>query len=156
MTRQPSSGAFVDDALWPLLHVRMEGEISQSQHEEYLDRAAGYLRRGERHLVIMDASQLSHTVDWRRRQAEWQEAHKALLRETRLGIAFLSRSSFHRLAMRALLYLKPQPAPYMFASTLEEAVAWAAGRFEAVGHPLQAQRIREHYGLVNCLERSVG
>jgi len=149
MVRQSFSGALFDDSLWPLLLVRLVGESSPAQHEEYLDRLASYLQRGERYLVVLDAIQLSNTApaDWRRRQVEWMDAHATLLRELRLGIAFVSRSPYFLLAMRALIHLKPLSSPYVFASTLDEAVDWAAGRFEEVGHPLQARRIREHFGL---------
>lgn len=43
-----------DDSLWPLLILRIVGEPSNQQFEEYLDVSASYLRRGEPHVVVAD------------------------------------------------------------------------------------------------------
>ncbi|WNG39007.1 hypothetical protein F0U61_39070 [Archangium violaceum] len=157
MDRQPATGAFFDDSLWPLLIVRLVGQLSHAQFEAYLERMRSYLLRGERHLFIMDTSQSRSTsVDGKRRlQADWMDANEALLREWRLGTAFVIRSPFLGLAMRAFLHAKPLVTPYVVVSNLHEAAAWAAGRFEEAGLPLQAGRIREHFGLgVSSLEHS--
>jgi hypothetical protein len=127
----------------------MVGQLSHAQFEAYLGRVGSYLRRGERHLFVMDTSQSrSTTLDRKRRlQADWMDANEALMREWRLGTAFIIRSPFLGLAMRAFLHAKPLVTPYVVVSNLHEAAAWAAGRFETEGLFQKARRIREHFGL---------
>lgn len=149
MERQPASGVFFDDSLWPLLIVRFVGELGPAQLEEHLVTLAGFLEREDRYISLMDASQLSDkgAAEHRRRFLEWMDAHGALLRERLLGSVLLIRSPFLRLMLRVFLHVKPLAVPYVVVSDTREAAAWAAGRLEEVGLPLPAQRIREHFGL---------
>jgi hypothetical protein len=131
-----------------LLRIRIAGDLSRAQHEEYLGRSAYYLQRGEGHIVLLDLREAGHGVsaDIRQQQAEWFEAHDALLRARILGNVFIIGSPFLRLLLRTFLYLRPLTTPYVVVSDPHEAVAWVAGRFEEVGLSDAAWRIREHYG----------
>jgi hypothetical protein len=146
---QQAPGAYFDDSLWPLLSIRLVGELSHAQLEEFLDRSTAYLMREERHITLLDTSRASNTAppDKRRRQAQWMAANEALFRERALGSAFVIHSTFLRLATRAFMHLKPLPSPYIIASNTREAAEWAAMRFDEVGLSQQARRVREHFGL---------
>jgi hypothetical protein len=138
-----------DDSLWPLLILRIVGEPSNQQFEEYLDVSASYLRRGEPHVVVADVLRAGmESAEQRRRRAEWAVRHEALMRELVLGNAFVINAPFLRLGLNLLLHVKPPPWPYLIVPRLELAVAWAAGRMEEVGLYEPAERIRRHFGLL--------
>jgi hypothetical protein len=138
-----------DDSLWPLLMLRIVGEPTNQQFEEYLDVSASYLRRGEPHVVIADLLQGGlASAEQRRKRAEWMVRHDALLRETVLGNAFVINNPILRLGLNLLFHLKPPPSPYVVAPRVEPALVWAAGRLEEAGLREPAERIRRHFGLL--------
>jgi hypothetical protein len=159
MQRQSSSGVFFDESLWPLLVVRVSGELSHAQTEAFFTGSESYLRRGERHVCILDGRDVrclgaSHR---RKRQIGWLDAYDSPLRALTLGSAFILPSPFFQLKMRAFLHVKPLPMPYFVASELHEAAGWAAERLDAEGMSLQARCVREHFKLqVSCPKRSAG
>ena len=64
-----------DDSHWPLLGMRLTGELSRTEFETFLDRCTQYLQRGERHLSILDASALRFlSTEQRQRHVEWFDA----------------------------------------------------------------------------------
>lgn len=138
-----------DDSLWPLLILRIVGEPSNQQFEEYLDVSASYLHRGERHVVIADVLRAGiESAEQRRKRAEWMVRHEAPTRELLLGNAFVINSPFVRLGLNLLLHLRQPPWPYLVVPRLEPAVAWAAGQLDEAGLREPAHRIRRHFGLL--------
>ncbi|QRN94867.1 hypothetical protein JRI60_38045 [Archangium violaceum] len=159
MRRQPSSSVFFDESLWPLLVVRFSGEVSQAQTDEFLRGSELSLRRGERHVCILDArlARGQSLPNRRKQHIGWLEAYESPLRALTMGCAFIFPSPFFLLSMRAFLHVKPLPVPYFVAPGLHEAVGWAAGRLEAEGLSLHARRVRAHFKLQGCYaERSTG
>lgn len=137
----------LDDSLWPLLICRFEGKISDSQFEEYLTRGTAYLQRGERHVNIMDMSQLAMpTPAQRQRQTEWLKASEALMQEHLIGCAMIVTSPFIRLAVSAVFHLKPLPAPYVVVPNMRSGLQWATAQLEEAGLPKAAGSVRRHFG----------
>ncbi|WP_257462613.1 hypothetical protein [Archangium lipolyticum] len=159
MQRQSSPGVFFDESLWPLLIIRFSGELCAEQSEEFLRGAEFYLRRGERHVCILDATLVHGMASPHRRkqQISWLETYESSLRALTIGSAFIFPSPFLLLAMRAFLHVKPLPVPYFVASEMHEAAGWAAERLDAEGMSFHARRVREHLKLQqSCLVRSAG
>jgi hypothetical protein len=138
-----------DDSLWPLLMVRVVGDPSNQQFEEYLVACAAYVHRGEPYVIVSDLLQVGMvSAELRRRQAEWTTRHDGLMREVLLGNAFVINSPFSRLGLNIVLHLKPPSWPYVVVPRMEPAFAWAAGRLEEAGLREPAERVRRHFGLV--------
>ncbi|OJT21562.1 hypothetical protein BO221_27525 [Archangium sp. Cb G35] len=138
-----------DDSLWPLLRLRVVGEASKPQFEEYLKVSGSYFHRGEPHVVISDLLHVGMiSAELRRRQAEWTALHEGIIRRTLLGNAFvLNKAPFFRLGLNILLHLNPPSWPYVVVSDMEPALAWAVVRLEDAGLREPAERIRRHFGL---------
>jgi hypothetical protein len=143
----PSSFITVDDSHWPLVVATFVGEPTLQQQDEYLQRSLGYLRRGEKFLTILDAREVRMmTAEHRRRVAEFQLQHEALLRSQVVGCVSVINSPVMQLASSLLHFFRPPPYPNVTTRTLPEAVMWVAVRLEGLGlHPL-AQDVRLHYG----------
>jgi hypothetical protein len=139
-----------DDSLWPLLILRVVGEASNQQFEEYLKVSGSYFHRGEPHVVVSDLLHVGMiSAELRRRQAEWTARHDGIIRRTMLGNAFvISNAPFFRLGLNILFHLNPPAWPYVVVSSVEPALAWAAVRLEEAGLREPAERVRRHFGLV--------
>jgi hypothetical protein len=127
-----------DDTSWPLLTVAFEGKNSTQDIEAYLARLSDYLRRGEKHVVILDARGLNTapTLEQRQRQVVWIQANLSALRQRSLGNAFVITSPFIRLAMNIMYQLQPLPTPYTVVGDIKVARSWALGRLREAGVPL--------------------
>ncbi|MBU8896685.1 hypothetical protein DRW03_34235 [Corallococcus sp. H22C18031201] len=133
----------LDDSLWPLLIARFEGPHSPDEFEAYLDRAAGYFRRREPMVMLVDARDaVGMPPAQRQRQAEWQRQHESVLRHFNQGTAFVITSPAVRLSLNVILALRPLVAPHVVVPTLRQAIGWAADRFEETGHRFPALRLR--------------
>jgi len=126
-----------DDSSWPLLTVSFTGKNSLQDIEAYLARSAEYLQRGDKHVVILDARDLTTapTLEQRQRQVAWIQANLAALRQRSLGNAFVITSPFIRLAMNIMYQLQPLPTPYTIVGDIKVARSWAVGRLQAAGLP---------------------
>ncbi|WP_160174372.1 STAS/SEC14 domain-containing protein [Archangium violaceum] len=134
-----------DDSLWPLLGVRLTGELSRQEFEAYLDRSTQYLQRGERHVCIFDLSALwLLSSEQRQRHALWLEKNAALMRRTLLGLAYVITSPTVVLTMSVIFHFRPPPVPYTLVTRLDAARAWAAWHLEESGLGAQAERVRSH------------
>ncbi|MFY0522096.1 hypothetical protein ACN28I_02430 [Archangium gephyra] len=145
-----------DDSHWPLLILRVVGEASKQQFEEYLEASASYFHRGEPHVIVSDLLHIGMvSAELRRRQAEWTARHEGIIRETLLGNAFvISNAPFFRLGLNLLFHLNPPSWPYVVVSSMEPALAWAAGRLEEAGLREPAARVRRHFGAACPLQVS--
>ena len=127
----PPAPDFFDDSRWPLLVLRLPGTLSLSQFEACLAGLAGYLRRGERFVLLVDLRRVSLVpLDQRWRQVEWLEEHDQLVRDHVIGSANIITSPLVRLAVSAILYFKRAPVPLTFVADERAAEAWAEERLE--------------------------
>lgn len=137
-----------DDSLWPLLMLRVVGEASSQQFEEYLKVSASYFQRGEPYVIVSDLLQAGMvSAELRHRQAEWTTQHEGLMRKTLLGNVFVINAPFIRLGLNIVLYLKPPSFPYTVVPRMEPALEWAAVRLEEAGLREPAEHVRRHFGL---------
>lgn len=126
--------ATFDDSRWPLLHLWLPGTLPTHGHQQCLDTFAGYLRRGEKFLLLVDLSQVGLVpIEQRWRQVEWFEEHERALREQVVGAALILVSPIVRLSISAIVYFKPLPVPLGTFSHLADAEAWAAERLQEAG-----------------------
>jgi len=142
------TGAFTfDDSLWPLMVVRLTGELSPQQVEDYFSMATRSLQRQEWHVCIFDVSALRLvSTEQRKRQVAWLKENEALMRQTVLGVAYIVTSPLIRLTVGAIFHFKPPPVPYAIVSRLEAAGAWAAMRLDEAGLHAPAERVRRRFG----------
>ncbi len=137
-----------DDSLWPLLIVTFEGPHTDAQFEEYLERHAGYLRRGEKYVALMDAQNAaSPSLPQRKRQADWIRKHEDAIQAQQLGAVFVITSPLIRMALNVIYTMRPPPYPYAVVGDLNAAREWSAETFRKAGLVLPSVLIRSHYGL---------
>ncbi|QRN98907.1 hypothetical protein JRI60_07710 [Archangium violaceum] len=142
----PGASFTFDDSQWPLMVVRLTGELSSQDFESYLARASHYLQRQERHVCIFDVSALRLlSTEQRQRQVEWLKAHEVLIRQTLLGIVYVVTSPVVRLTMSVIFHFKPPSAPYTIVPDLGAAGAWAAACLEKTSLRPVAERIRRQF-----------
>jgi hypothetical protein len=142
------SSITIDEALWPLVIIRFNGDPSPGQFADYLARMSFYLRQEEHSICILDASQVrSATAEQRHLQAAWIREHEVLLRQWMLGSAHVITSPVIRLVTSLILHLQPLPTPHIVVPDMRAAVAWVLVRLEDAALTEEAQRIRRHFGL---------
>lgn len=147
-----------DDSHWPLLGVRLTGEPSRLEFESFLDRCTQYLKRGERHLCILDVSALRLlSTEQRQRHVEWLEENAALMHRTLLGLAYVITSPTVVLTMSVIFHFRPPPVPYTIVPQLDAARVWAARHLDEAGLRDPAERVRRQFlmgTLAGTLSRS--
>jgi hypothetical protein len=135
-----------DDSLWPLLFIRLDGELPDGEFEKFFAHGHATLGRRERYVSIFDLSRTAlPTSEQRRKQALWMKEHEAFLRDYLLGTAFIISSPFLRLTLSLLFHLTPSPAPYVVVPTEAEGVKWAVARLQQEGFSTQAEHIHLRY-----------
>ncbi|HSP77522.1 MAG TPA: hypothetical protein VLQ93_03275 [Myxococcaceae bacterium] len=145
---------FDDKSLWPLLLVGYVGTPSAEQMEEYLARLSACLRRGQKYVSIIDTRSFTGVpAEQRQRMARFLREHEELFRQVTLGTCLLVTSPMVRLIVSVVFHLKPMPAPYFIAPSMQAALDWVLGRLEAAGLTAEATRIRQHYEQL-ALERT--
>ncbi|MFY0563168.1 hypothetical protein ACN28E_04940 [Archangium lansingense] len=143
-----SSPVVVDDSLWPLLIVQIQGTIPPTRFEEYLAQRLTYLQRPEKHVTLFDmryAPMLSSEL--RQLQSEWLKQHATLLDTQMLGYAMVITSPLLRLTMSTFLKFRPRNAPYVVTPRMDDAARWCLNMLEESGSHPPAERIRAHFGL---------
>jgi hypothetical protein len=142
---RPPERILVDDSHWPLLVIRHTGVPRPEDIEAYLTRLDTLLHRPERRVVLMDVRQGGLAMpELRQRQVQWLADNEPLLRGKMLGTAYIVTSPFIRLAVSLALHLKPPPGHYLVTPSPQEAVLWAAERFEEAGLLAEASRARQY------------
>ncbi len=138
----------LDDSSWPLLSVRMSGNVSDGQYARFLEQMDSYLDRGERFVCLMDMSDSSIlTVAQRYLHAEWIHRNEARLRNLLLGLSSIMTSAHMRLSSSLLTYLKPLPVPSATVPDMDAALRYVTGRLEGEGFGASAERLRYRFGL---------
>jgi hypothetical protein len=137
-----------DDTHWPLLLTRFQGMATNAEYEAYLSRGTAYLQRGEPYVSVLDMVRLTLPTSFQRQsQAEWLSTHEPLLRERMLGCALIITSPFIRLALSAILHIRPMPMPHVVVTDKRSALAWALNRLERASLHEPASRVRQHFGM---------
>ena len=120
----------VDSQRWPLVVFRFANEVTLRQLEAYLAHQVEMLLRRERSASVVIVESLRM---WEpalvKRQATWIREHHDELRRASLGVALVMTSPLARGILKAVLWMQPMPQPHKVCSTVEEALAWVAGRF---------------------------
>jgi hypothetical protein len=134
----------LDDSLWPLLITRFDGMATDAHYEEHFARGLALLERGEQYVSVVDLSNMATpTVAQRQRQAAWLKEHTGLMRERVLGCALVITSPIIRLALSAVLHLRPLPVPYVVVPDMASGMEWALVQLEQAGLGAQAGRLRQ-------------
>ncbi len=138
----------MDDSLWPLLRVTFPRVITNEQQAELLERILSYLKRGERHVTLVDLRLLrSLTSEQREQQWAFLRGQEVLMRQWSMGIVALINSPPLALVARILIHrVKPSVVPYSILASWPAAVTWAADRLEDNGLGEHAWRVRQRLG----------
>lgn len=137
-----------DDSQWPLLAVRLSGNVSDSQYADYLARMETYLTRDEPFVCIVDVSECSvPSVAQRYLHAAWIHKNELRLRELLLGQSSIMTTAHMRLSRSMLNYVKPLPVPNAAVPDMDAALRYVAGRLEGEGMRGSAERLRRTFGL---------
>jgi hypothetical protein len=138
----------VDDSLWPLLRVTFPRVITNEQQAELLERILSQLRRGERHVTLIDIRLLqSLTSEQREQQWRFLREQEVLMRRWSMGIVALINSPAVALVARALIHrVKPSVVPHSIVASWPAAVSWAADRLKGNGLDEHACRVRQRLG----------
>ncbi|OJH42119.1 hypothetical protein [Cystobacter ferrugineus] len=130
----PPDSTLFDDSRWPLLVLRLPGNLSTPEHLACLDAFAAYLQRGERFVMLVDLSRVGMVpLDQRWRQVEWFEKHERALLKCVQGTAVLLTSPLVQLSLSAILHFIRFYPPLATFADLAGAEAWAARRMHEVG-----------------------
>jgi hypothetical protein len=137
-----------DDSQWPLLAVRLSGNVSDTQYAEYLAHMDTYLDRDEPFVCIVDVSECSvPSVTQRYLHAAWIHKNEARLRDLLLGQSSIVTTAHMRLSRSMLNYVKPLPVPNAAVPDMDAALRYVAGRLEGEGLRGCAERMRRVFGL---------
>jgi hypothetical protein len=120
-------GIRYDDASWPIILVQFEGQVTDHEFADYLERLTTVFRRRERFTVILDASRAQLTpFSHRHMQANWLRTYKTAIAELNAGTAFVFTSAMFRVVLSGVFMLQPLPSPHTICATLADAVQWSA------------------------------
>lgn len=138
----------VDDSLWPLVRVTFPRVITNDQQAELFGRVLFYLKRGERHVALVDFRQLqSLTPEQREQQWSFLRQQERPMRQYSMGIVALINSPTLALVTRVLVHrIKPSVVPYSIVASWPAAVSWAADRLRDNGLDEHAVRVRQRLG----------
>lgn len=144
----PVSSIVVDDSLWPLVRLTFPRVITNEQQAELFERTLGYLRRGERHVALVDFRQLqSLTPEQREQQWSFLRQQERPMRQYSMGIVAVINSPTLALVARVIVHrIKPSVVPYSIVASWPAAVSWAAERLRDNGLDEHAVRVRQRLG----------
>lgn len=115
-----------DDSHWPVVICRAQGHSTDEDIRTYTNVLAGFLSRGQRHVVIVDA-QGGQSLNSRHRRfiAEWNKKNARALALYRSALVLVTPSTLLRGMITAIHWLFPAPFPYKAVETIEQARALA-------------------------------
>ncbi|HEX5750275.1 MAG TPA: hypothetical protein VFZ09_28850 [Archangium sp.] len=144
----PASSIVVDDSLWPLVRVTFPRVITHQQQAELLERVLSYLRRGERHVALVDFRQLQAlTSEQREQQWNFLREQAVPMRQWSMGIVALINSPTLALVTRTIIHrIKPSVVPHSIVASWPAAVSWAADRLRDNGLAEHASLVRQRLG----------
>lgn len=135
-------GIEVDDKQYPLVAIRVSGQIRDEEMSSYLAAMGALIdharQTGRRAVHVIDArgSKISSAYQ-RQMMGAWMKAHDEANRQTCGGFAFVFDSAIIRGALTAVLWICPMPAPHRIFADVGEAMAWAREQADAAA-PVEA------------------
>jgi hypothetical protein len=116
----------------PVLVVEVNRGSTDAEHAAYLaDLHRFYIENDLIAVVFHVKTRDLPSGAQQRAQGAWMKAHKTLLAEKGVGVAFVFPSAAFRFVLSAILLIQRLPHEYTIVGTLEEGLAWARGRLEA-------------------------
>lgn len=113
------------DARWPLAEVRFHGNLDDADFDRYLDFLDRAHHRGERWLLLLDASAVRGVkAQHRSKMAKFLHEREQLARAYCMGTAFVITSPLVRGTITALFWLQKQPTPYTIVGNRQQALSW--------------------------------
>jgi len=110
---------------WPIVIHRSEGDPTPEQVDAYVRVATELLLRGERHVVVIDATALARVSAYSRiSKKEWMRRYEADLRRHCAGIALVLSSPWLRFVSATMMLISPFSIPYRVFQTVEEGMEW--------------------------------
>jgi hypothetical protein len=124
----------IDESEWPLVVVIYPRIMRIDEEEKYYERLAGYLDRGERFAVLLDArpADVPNALERARIVAFWQKTAKLSARYL-AGVALVVKTTLGRGVLSAVLWLYTPPFAIRTFSSLFEARKWLGERLTAAG-----------------------
>lgn len=116
----------VDDALWPIVRVKLPPAQSDDEVRQYLEELRALRERRQPYALIIDANESrGFSAAQRKMQADYIESGLELSRRYLKAFAFVSASSIQRGMMTAIFWLRKPEWPHRFFATFDEAKEWA-------------------------------
>ncbi len=144
----PASSILVDDSLWPLVRVTFPRVITNHQQTELFERVQLALKRGERHVALVDFREL-HALTSEQREHQWSflQEQAVPMRQWSMGIVALINSPTLALVTRTIIHrIKPSVVPHSIVASWPAAVSWAADRLRDNGLVEHASLVRQRLG----------
>jgi hypothetical protein len=125
----------VDDSRFPLVLTVFEGPVNDAEFDAYLEETTKRtISRQTRNVVIVDASAASRPpASQRKRQADWLNQHRPMLKQYNLGTVFVIANPLIRGGLTAIFWISPMPSPTTVVATYAQAEAWAFDRLREAG-----------------------
>jgi hypothetical protein len=124
----------LDESRWPLVVFTAVGEQTEEDFDAFLEDCDRVLRRRLPHGTIFDGRRSSPIgPKLRKRQVAWLSRNDALLRAYVVGSGVLIKSAVQRGALRAIMWMRPLPFPYVVESSFEAARRFVCSRLDERG-----------------------
>ncbi len=105
---------------WPIVVHVSEGSPTEAQFDAYVREATELVLHGGPHVVVMDASRLTHASSYGRMiKKDWLDQYGEALRKSCLGTAVVLSSPVLRFISSTIMLLRPLPVPYFVCETRE-------------------------------------
>jgi hypothetical protein len=130
------------------MRVTFPRTITNEQQAELFERVLFHLRRGERHVALVDFRQLqSLTAEQREKLWLFLREQEVPMRSLSMGIVALINSPTVALMARVVIHrIKPSVVPHSIVASWPAAVSWAADRLDSNGLSEHAMRVRQRLG----------
>lgn len=122
----------VDDSQWPLVTMRLEGEMGDELAQAHIAAVRSLLDRNHRFALIRIPNvNRPPNAGQRRMMVEHLTTDRARLARLCVGAAFVITSPVVRGGLTAILWVAPMPHPHIIVGAQAEAEAWCRQRIAA-------------------------
>ena len=122
----------VDETAWPIVSVRWEGEVTDGDLRAFLARLDGWLARGQRFGLLLDARAGSDLNGEQRAMVLSHMRATAEKSGTLLVQAFIQDKAVHRVLYSVMSTVFPLPFPSKMFPEPESARLWLADKLSSV------------------------
>lgn len=127
----------IDVSRYPIVILAAEGDLSDVHVDALIAEATRVLNRGDKIVVIQDASRIGKVSAYvRRRSAQWQREQRALMAQNCIGTVYVLSSPLLRFIAMTILMVTNLPMPYRVCETREEALRWSEARLREYGNSI--------------------